>query len=235
MSKWDGIGLTQDVVANLEALERTFGAVEQEGKQMSWQQESDDVQFAGPIVPKKDCRVEIAAAEKGEWKVKKAEDGGAPGYEGKPFAALKLTCTITDPNVQTEYEGGRPRLTLEHQLNLEKYPYVDKKSGEVKWLGRTGLYDLEEAFGFDPVFTNGDGQSVEPFVTRNGRKVAPKGVEGVKRQLNPDFVEAYFTAEGSPNLEWAGKTLFADIGLEKDDRYGDRNRILRFKRSPVGV
>ena len=109
---------------------------------------------------------------------------------------MKLTCTIADPStVRTEQETMRPRLTIEHHMNVARYPYLDKKSGEVKWLGRQGLYDLEEAFGFDPVFTNGDGQPVEPFITRTGRKVAPKG-EGIKRSLNPAFTQAYFTTEG---------------------------------------
>ena len=84
------------------------------------------------------------------------------------------------------------------------------------------------------VFTNGDGQPVEPYITRTGRKVAPKG-EGIKRSLNPAFIQAYFTADGHPNLEWAGKVVYADIGVEESEQFGDRNRIQRFKPTPVTV
>ena len=201
---------------------------------MGWQQEQDDVVVTEPILAKQDCQLEIVSAESAEWTVKASIDGGAPGYEGQTFKAMKLTLSITDPNVQTEHEGARPRLTIEHQMNLDRYPYLDKKSGRVKWLGRANLYELEEAFGFDPIFTNGEGQPVEPYLTRTGRKVAPKG-EGIKRSLNPAFTQAYFTPEGNPNLGWAGKQVYADIGVEKDERYGDKNRVQRFKRAPVSV
>src|SRR3972149_4472281 len=78
------------------------------------------------------------------------------------------------------------------------------KAGEVQWMGRTGLYGLETSLGFDPVYVNGSGQPVEPFIAKDGRKLAPKG-EGIKRQLNPSFMSAFVTAEGHPNLAWAGK------------------------------
>lgn len=198
---------------------------------MSWQQEQDEVQFSEPVLEKRDCRMEIVAVESTSWTAKE----GTGEYAGISYPAMKLTLTITDPDVQTEHEGARPRLTVEHQCNLAQYPYRDKKTGEVKKLGRASLYELEEALGFDPVFTNGDGQVVEPFITRTGRKLAPKGVEGVKRQLNQDFVSAYFTADGGPNLEWAGRAVYADLGLERSDQFGDRNVIRRFKAAPVGV
>lgn len=201
---------------------------------MPWQSDSDEVVLTEPILAKKDCKVEIVAAEATEWKVKEASKGGAPGHEGEVYKAMKLTITITDENVQTEHEGSRPRLTLEHQCNVDKYPYLDKKSGTVKWLGRANLYELEEAFGFDPVFTNGEGKTVEPYIGRTGRKMAPKG-EGIKRSFNPAFTSAYFTSEGSPNLEWAGKTVYADIGVEESEQYGAKNRIQRFKKAPISV
>lgn len=201
---------------------------------MRWQEEQDDVVMTEPILAKKDCKLEIAAVESAEWKVKELAKGGAPGHEGEVYQAMKMTLTITDQNVQTEHEGSRPRLTIEHQCNVDKYPYLDKKSGTVRWLGRANLYELEEAFGFTPVFTNGSGQAVEPFITRTGRKVAPRG-EGIKRTLNQDFVQAYFNADGTPNLEWGGKTVYADVGVEESEQFGDRNRIQRFKPTPVNV
>ena len=247
MDKWDTVpGLTPQVKADLREMERTFGQGEgstlfeeltagEEGRTMSrWQEEQDEVIVIEPILPKKDCRVEIGAAETAEWTVNATSDGGAPGYEGQTFPAMKLTVTITDESIQTEHENARPRLTIEHQLNLARYPYLDKKSGTVRFLGRQHLFDLEEALGFDPVFTNGEGQSVEPYITRTGRKVAPKG-EGIKRQPNPAFLSAYFHPDGSPTLEWNGKTVYTDIEIEANERYGDRNRIVRFKRAPVSV
>lgn len=240
MDKWETFhGLLPKIKEDLRQIEAVYGNVEveelfnqpEEGQQMVWQEEQDEVISFGPIVAQKDVRLEIAVAEQAQWTVKDS----VPGHEGEVYPAMKLTLTIADPStVRTEQENVRPRLTLEHQMNLARYPYVDKKSGEVKWLGRQGLYDLEEAFGFDPVFTNGSGQTVDAFVTRMGRKVAPKG-EGIKRSLNPAFTQAYFTADGSPNLEWSGKTVYADIDVEKSDQFGDRNRIVRFKRAPVSV
>ena len=228
MDKWDGItGLT-------EAVKQELRQMEQQEVAMSWQDESDEVIITEPILPKKDCKVEIVAAESVVWTVKEAAKGGAPGHEGEPYKAMKLTLQITDTEIATEHENARPRLTLEHQFNVDKYPYLEKKSGTVKWMGRQNLYDLEEAFGFEPIFTNGDGKPVEAYVTRTGRKVAPKG-EGIKRHFNPAFTAAYFNADGGPNLEWAGKTVYADIAVEKDEQYGDKNRITRFKVAPVTV
>ena len=202
---------------------------------MTWQDESDTVQFAEPILPKKDCRVRIDFAESVDWTVKAANKGGAPGHEGEVYHAMKLTVVITDPNIQIEHEGGKPRLSLEHQINLDKYPFLSKKTGTVEWMGRNGLYELEEALGFDPVFVDGAGASVEPFLTRSGRKVAPK-VEGVKRQVNLDFASSYFHPDGSVNPDnWINKIVYADIEVEKSEQYGDRNRIARFKRAPASV
>lgn len=198
---------------------------------MGWQEEQDDVIVTEPILAQKDVKLEIQVAEPEIWTVKDT----VPGYEGQQFPAMKLTVQIADPSsVRTEHENARPRLTIEHHLNLARYPYLDKRSGGVKFLGRQSLYDLEEAFGFDPVFTNGEGQSVDPYITRTGRKMAPKG-EGIKRQPNPAFMSAYFTPEGNPNLEWGGKIVFADVEVETSEVFGDKNVIRRFKRVPVSV
>lgn len=202
---------------------------------MSWQDEQDEVVITEPIQAKKDCKVQIAAVESTTWTVKPADKGGAPGYEGQEFQAAKMTLTIIDENVQTEHEGSRPRLTIEHQFNIAKYPYLDKKTGTVRFMGRQHLYDLEEAFGFEPVFVDGEDNPVEPYLTRSGRKVAPKNVEGVSRKLNPAFLSAYFTSDGHPNLEWAGKVVYADVEVERSEQYGDKNVIKRFKVAPVLV
>ena len=211
-----------------------FVVVDIEENTMAWNQESDEVIVTEPIQPKKDCKVEIAAAEAAQWTVKSAGIGGAPGHEGEVYKAVKLTLTITDENVTTEHENARPRLTVEHQFNIERYPYLDKKTGQVKWLGRANLYDLEEALGFDPCFFDAGGNSVEAFITRTGRKAAPKG-EGVTRKPNPAFLSAYFNSDGTPNLEWSGKTVYADIGIEVSEQFGDKNRISRFKKAPISV
>jgi len=148
---------------------------------------------------------------------------------------MKLTLQITDREIKTEHEGGRPKLTLEHQFNIVKYPFKDKDTGEVRWMGRTNLHQLEEALGFDPLFVSASGEQVEPYITRNGNKTAPRGVDGVARKLNPEFVSAYFDSDGHPSLEWAGKIVYAHIGIRKDEQYGDKNIIKRFKKAPVTV
>ncbi len=195
---------------------------------MPWQDESDDVLVTEPILAKKDCKVRIDSVEKTSWTVKE----GVPGYSGKSYAALKGTATIIDEQVQTEHEGARPRLSLDFQFNLEKYPFVDRKTGEIRFMGKGSLYELQEALGFDPVFQDAQGQPVAPYVTKAGRKVAPKG-EGIKQVINPDFLTAYFTPEGEPKLEFAEQVVYADIGVERSEQYGDKNVIKRFKRAPA--
>lgn len=201
---------------------------------MSWQQEQDEVINYGPILPKKGVKLEIGAAISATWKVKEEADGGAPGHAGEEYPAMKLTLEIKDEQVQTEGEHIRPRLTIEHQLNLARYPFLSKKDGSAQWMGRTGLYGLEESLGFEPVFVNGGGQRVDPFITKAGRKVAPKG-DNIKRQLNPDFTQAFFNADGSPNLEWAGKTVYGDVEVERSEKFGDRNVVTRFVAAPVSL
>ena len=219
-----------------DSVVEVFGPVkdvkEEARKVMPWNDQADDVSFPEPIAPKKDCQLEIGAAEGATWTVKEEK---CPEHAGEQFKALKLTLTITDKEIHTEHEGARPRLTIEHQFNIERYPYLDQKSGEVRWLGRANLYQLEEALGFDPVFVDANNESVEPFLTRNGNKIAPKGVDGVKRKLNAEFTTAYFDTEGNPNLEWAGKTLHADIDIERSEQFGDRNVVKRYKKTPVTV
>lgn len=203
----------------------------------------DEVVFSEPILAQKGVRCGISFVESNEWEVKKKEkwsDAQAsamseflvPDAEGKGklVKALKITVNISDDSVRTEHEDAKPRLTIEDHLNLEKYPYPDKE-GNVKWLGRQKLYQLEEAFGFEPVFKAG-GQVVEPHVTRTGKKVAPK-IEGVSRVLNPDFYNAYFNADDTPKVdEWVGKEIYADISLENSEKFGDRNGITRYVKAP---
>src|SRR3990167_3185043 len=145
---------------------------------MLWTDDADEVVVREPILEKKDCQVRIDFVEPTIWTVKEEK---TPGHGGEAYKAMKMTLTITDPNVQTEHEGARPRLVFEHQMNLDKYPYLSKKTGDIAWLGRGQLHDLEEAFGFDPVFVDTTGQPVDAYLTRTGHKVAPKG-EGIKRK-----------------------------------------------------
>lgn len=198
---------------------------------MAWNDEGDAVQFSEPIQPKKDCRLEVSFAEPASWKVKEH----VPGYAGQEFKAAKLTLRITDEQIETEHAGGKPKLTIEHQFNVDRYPYLNKKTGEVGWMGRQALFELEEAFGFDPVFTDAGGVKVEPFISKTGRKMAPKG-NGIQRVFNPEFASAYFHPNGTINPDnWVGKTVYADVEVEKSDQYGDKNVIKRFKRAPALV
>ena len=196
-----------------------------------WADEADEVQFSEPVLAKKDCKVRVDFAESATWKVKEH----VVGHVGEEYKALKLTLTITDQNVQTEHADAKPRLTLEHQFNIERYPYMDKKTGQVKWLGRANLHELEEALGFDPVFVSAEGQQVEPYVSKTGRKLAPK-LEGVKRKLNPAFAQAYFREDGTVNPDnWIDKELYADIDVERSEKFGDKNVVKRFKQAPAAV
>ena len=180
-------------------------------------EEADDVQFSEAILAQKGVKMKVGFVERTEWEEK---------------TAGKLTLKIDDMNVKTEHADAKPRLTIEDQFNIESFLYEDKKTGEVKKLGRTKLYQLEETFGFDPIFTVG-GNVVEPFVTKRGNKVAPK-VEGVKRIVNPSFFKAYFNMDGSPIVDsFVDKTIYADIEVESSEQFGDRNVIARYVKAPI--
>lgn len=202
-------------------------------------EEAEDVQFSEPIKAQKQVRCGIQFAEKEQWEIKmktvwtEEQKATMAGLIGQKFDACKLTLTISDDSVQTEHENAKPKLTIEDQFNIESYPYPDKKTGELKKLGRQKLYELEEVFGFDPCFEV-DGQKVEPFVNKVGRKVAPKVKDKeVKRKLNPDFFNAYFDENGEPRKDnWIGKVVYADIALETSEQYGSKNVIGRYVRGP---
>lgn len=186
-------------------------------------EEADDVQFSEPIIAQKGVRLGIQFVEKTEWKNK---------HDGQSYDACKLTTIISDDSVKTEHADAKPKLTIEDQFNIVQYPYLDKKSGEMKKLGKTKLYQLEQAFGFDPCFQV-NGQPVEPFITRNGNKVAPK-IEGVKRVINKDFFDAYFDSNGNPKVDnWIGKTIYADVEVETSEQFGSKNVVSRYVKAPA--
>ena len=197
----------------------------------NWYDATSPEVFSEPIQAKKDVSIEVTAAVSGAWTVKDI----VPGYAGKTTKTVKVTIQITDPDVKTEHEDAKPKLVFEQAFNIEPHYYLDAKSGTVKAMRPGLLFTLEDALGFDPVFVDGQGNVVEPFVTRNGNKIAPKGVEGVSRKLNADFANAYFNDDGTPNLNWSGIKVYADIELQSDEKYGDKNQITRFKKAPVSV
>lgn len=187
-----------------------------------WTNEQDDVQFSEPILAQKGVKLKVNFAEKIQWESK---------VDQQKYDAVKLTLDIDDDSVKCEHADAKPRTTIIDQFNLAQFPYTDKKTGEVKKLGRSKLYQLEEAFGFDPVFLV-DGKQVEPFITRTGSKRAPK-IEGVKRTLNPDFMNAYFDGEGNPNMSnWSGKTLYSNVGVETSEQFGSKNTIQAYVTAP---
>lgn len=237
-SQWNSVpGLTPQIREDLrkieQGLEVTIEGVErQEGTEMSWQDEANDVEYSEPVQPKRDCQIELQGALPETWIVKES----VTGYQGHQTKCVRVTCRIIDPNVTTEHEEARPRLVFDQTFNIERHPYFNKKVGEVRFLSRGLLHSLEEALGFDPIFHDADGNPVEPRITRNGTKTAPNR-PGIKQLLNPAFVSAYFTPEGVPNLEWSGKQVYCDLGIEEseDGQFPPRNRILRFKRAPAAV
>lgn|SRR3990167_2722219 len=184
--------------------------------------EQEDVQFSEPILAQKDVKCKIVFAEHTSWKNKTDE---------KDYDACKLTLQIIDESVKTEHADAKPRITLEDQFNIVQYPYLDKKTGAIKKLGRQKLYQIEGAFGFDPIFKV-NGEVVPPFITRSGNKAAPK-VDGVKRNINSDFFNAYFDSEGRPVIDnWIDKVIYTDIELETSEQFGSRNTISRYVKAP---
>ena len=188
--------------------------------------QEDDVQFSEPILAQKQVKLKVGFVERSEWESKTAGQ-----KDGRKFSACKLTLQIDDDSVKTEHADAKPRMTIEDQFNLETFPYEDKKTGEIKKLGRNKLYQLQGAFGFDPVFKV-NGKVVDPYITRNGNKVAPK-TEGVKQVVNEDFFSAYFDDLGSPIVDnWIDKTVYADIEVEESEQFGNRNTIARYVKAP---
>lgn len=205
---------------------------------MVWNETQDEVPFYEAILPKKDCQLKIDFAESATWEVKLKEKwsaqavGAMESYIGKRYDAMALNLTIIDPEVRTEHEAAQVRRGITHQLNLEKYPYWNEKKGEIGWMGRGAIYDLERALGFDPCFMVGT-ERVEYATTKAGNKVAPK-IDGVKQVINPDFFAAYFNPDGKVNpTNWIDKVIYADIDIEKSEQYGDKNVVTRFKKVPV--
>ena len=187
----------------------------------------DQVDSFEPIQPKDNCELKVVSVEPDEWKVK----DGVIGHEGETTKSVKMQLQIMDKDVETKSEGAKPRRNFEIIFNVAPHYYLSKDN-EVKVLGRSTLFQLEEAMGFDPIYVNGDGP-VEPFVTRTGRKRAPKG-DGVKRKVNPDYVEAYFYPDGNIKPDnWVDKTLYAKVGIRESDQFGDKNVVKAFKPAPV--
>ena len=188
-----------------------------------WTNEQDDVQFSEPILAQKGVKLKLNFVEATKWKSK---------VDGNEYDAVKLVLDIDDKSVKTEHADARPKTTINDQFNLAQFPYADKKTGETKKLGRSKLYQLEEALGFEPIFLV-NGQKVEAFTTKTGAKRAPK-IEGVKRVLNPDFMDAYFMKDGTPNISnWSGKTIYANVGVETSEQFGSKNIIEAYVKAPV--
>jgi hypothetical protein len=194
--------------------------------------EEESVRFREPIIPQKKVKMKVTFAERVEWKLKKdVTVAGIEYKQGTAFDACKLTLQIDDTSVRTEHADADPKLIIEDQFNIVGYPIISK-DGESKMMNRQKLFQLETVFGFDPVFKVG-GQFVEPYITKNGNKVAPK-IEGVKRVINPSFFDAYFSTVGDPVMSnWENKTVYADIGLEFSEQYGNKNTILAYVKAPL--
>ena len=181
--------------------------------------ERDAVVSNEPIMPLEKCRLEITFVERNDW-TSKAED-----HKGEKFPALKVTYKVIDERAETESKDANVK-AVEDVLNLTKFPYTDKTTGETKYLRRGKLFDLERALGFEPVFVDESGKAVEPRVSkRNGNKYGPKGSS---QTLNTDFEDAYFDAGGNPKVDnWIDKEVLADIDIERNEEFGDRNKVKR--------
>lgn len=189
---------------------------------MSWSTEEDVQVFSEPFMAQKGVKLKVNFAESAKWKSKVDE---------KEYEAVKLTLDLDDDTVRCERADSKPKRTIIDQFNLAQYPYKDK-DGNLKKMGRSRLYQLEEAFGFEPIFTV-NGQKVEAYLTKAGNKIAPK-LDGVVRIPNPEFIDAYFNGDSSPKMEnWSGKTLYANVGVETSEQFGDKNVIQAYVKAPA--
>lgn len=199
--------------------------------------ERDEVIFREPIKAQKDVKVKILSVENTEWKPKDAVKDAASVENmvlKDAYKAVKVSVVITDDTVKCENEDAMPRSQIDDQFNIQRYPFVDnKKGGVLGWMNRGKLFQLEAAFGFDPCFQDKDGNAVEPVITRNGNKVAPK-IDGVARVLNPSFESAYMNEDGTINpSNWVGKEIRVDVAVEKSEQYGDKNVIKSYKKGDL--
>lgn len=193
--------------------------------------ERDEIQFREPILAQKDVKAKVSFAEPADWNPKDAVK--ELGSVADSYKACKLTVVITDDTVRTEHGDALPKLIVEDQFNVVRYPYLDKKTGKLAWLNRGKLFEIERAFGFEPKYVDRAGNSVEAYITRTGNKVAPK-VDGVAQVLNVDFLGAYFHPDMTVNpTNWIDKDILVDIGVESSEQFGDKNRIMRYK--AVGI
>lgn len=205
-------------------------------------EQEENITFSEPILAQKGVKCKVVAVERTQWEVKdkvKWDDESRSlmsEYLGNKYDACKVKVEIVDDSVKTEHEDAKPKLTIDDQFNIEAFPYP--KDGTVRQLARQKLYELEGVFGFDPIF-KADGVVVAPFVTRNNNKVAPKKDESgnpykeVKRVLNPDFFNTYFSSVGDPvTPNWIGKEVYCDIKLVHSEQYGSKNEIERYVKAP---
>lgn len=219
------MGVVEDVFGEVSVMS------EEEYREMGWSDEGDEVQVFEPIMVQKAVKCRINFIEGVIWTVK----DHVTGHAGHQKAAAKINISIIDDSVRTEHEEAKFKTDIDYQFNLDRYPYISKKTGEVAWMGRSAVFQLEEAFGFEPVFVNAIGDTLEPYITRNGKKVAPK-VEGAKRIFNKAFFGAYFNTDDTINPDnWIDKEVYADIGIERSEQYGDRNVIQRFVKKPETI
>lgn len=199
--------------------------------------ERDVVVFREPIKAQKDVKVKITNVENSTWKPKPQVVGVATD-EGvtlkDSYNACKVSVMIADDSVSCENADAIPKSQIDDQFNIQQYPFVDnKKGGKLGWMPRSKLFQLEKAFGFEPCFEDANGNKLEPFITRNGNKVAPK-VDGVGQVLNPDFVGAYMNEDGTINpTNWVGKEIRVDVGMESSEQYGDKNVIKNYKKAEL--
>ena len=176
------------------------------------------------ILEKKDCKIRIEGASLHDWTPKEAT-----GVTEKT-RAMKLEITITDDNVQTENSDAKPARKIDDYINLAPHPYVNK-DGEKAMLRPNKVYQLQRAFGFDPLFVDDEGSPVEPKITKTGNKVCPAGAH---EKLNPDFLDAYFDESDEPKFgSFEGKEIIAHVGVGKGTaEFGPRNEIKAYK-APV--
>lgn len=176
--------------------------------------------FEPVISPLDRCELTIQDAVRHDWKWRTEE--------GKTTLGIMVTLNVTDPSARCENSDAKPGQIKEY-INLEVHP-SQAEGKKATYISKA--MSLMEALGFEPQFLDAEGNVSEGVVTRTGRKVAPKGGH---TRYNPDFIEAFFQKAEDGQEEpkfgvWSGLKVYAKLGIEKSEQYGDKNKVLMFLR-----
>ena len=130
---------------SVQQIETVFGPCEritQEAwNQMGMRDEADVVQFAEPILPKRDCKVRIDAAEGVTWTVKEH----VPEHAGEDYPAMKLTVTIIDQEIELEHPELGKTISDASPIRLSATPAKYNRAAPIQ--GQDNDYVYKQLLG----------------------------------------------------------------------------------------